>query len=73
MRVFLADVFNGNVVQNDIRFAVMEAFAEAGIAIPSTVRAMPPEHEDGAMGDPAIVPPAAVESVRKSRRKPDPD
>ena len=39
IRVFLADVLNGNIVQNDIRFAVIEAFAAEGIDIPSTPRA----------------------------------
>ncbi len=39
IRVFLADVLNGNVVQNDIRFAVLDAFDAEGIEIPSTPRA----------------------------------
>ncbi|MCV3240936.1 mechanosensitive ion channel family protein [Mesorhizobium sp. ZC-5] len=39
IRVFLADILNGNVVQNDIRFAVLEAFAEAHVDMPSTPRA----------------------------------
>ena len=39
IRVFLADVLNGNVVHNDIRFAILEAFHAEGIEIPSTVRA----------------------------------
>ena len=39
IRVFLADVLNGNVVHNDIRFAILEAFDAEGIEIPSTVRA----------------------------------
>ena len=43
IRVFLADVTNGSGVQNDIRFAVLDRFAQAGIDIPSTPRAMPPE------------------------------
>ena len=39
IRVFLADLMNGNVVQNDIRFAIIETFANAHIEIPSTPRA----------------------------------
>ena len=39
IRVFLADVLNGNIVQNDIRFAVLDAFEREGIEIPSTPRA----------------------------------
>lgn len=34
IRVFLADVSNGATVQNDIRFAVLEAFRREGIEIP---------------------------------------
>lgn len=40
IRVFLADVMNGNIVQNDIRFAVLERFADEHIEIPSTPRAV---------------------------------
>jgi potassium efflux system protein len=39
IRVFLADVLSGNIVQNDIRFAVLDAFDAEGIDIPSTPRA----------------------------------
>lgn len=39
IRVFLADVMNGNTVQNDIRFAVLDAFDAEGIEIPSAARA----------------------------------
>lgn len=42
IRVFLADITSGSGVQNDIRFAVFERFAEAGIEIPSTPRALTP-------------------------------
>ncbi len=38
IRVFLADILNGGTVQNDIRFAVVEAFDREGIEIPSTPR-----------------------------------
>lgn len=40
IRVFLADILNGGVVQNDIRFAVVEAFGKEDIEIPSTPRAV---------------------------------
>lgn len=40
IRVFLADVMNGNIVQNDIRFAVLDAFADQHIEIPSAPRAV---------------------------------
>ncbi len=39
VRVFLADITNGGSVQNEIRFAILDAFEREGIAIPSTVRA----------------------------------
>jgi small-conductance mechanosensitive channel len=42
IRVFLADITNGSGVQNDIRFAVLDRFAQEHIDIPSTPRAMPP-------------------------------
>ncbi|TIO11210.1 mechanosensitive ion channel family protein [Mesorhizobium sp.] len=40
IRVFLADVMNGNIVQNDIRFAVLDLFADQHIEIPSAPRAV---------------------------------
>lgn len=40
IRVFLADILNSNVVQNDIRFAVLERFGQEHIEIPSTPRAV---------------------------------
>ncbi|RWE56363.1 mechanosensitive ion channel family protein [Mesorhizobium sp.] len=40
IRVFLADVMNGNIVQNDIRFAVLDVFADQHIEIPSAPRAV---------------------------------
>jgi small-conductance mechanosensitive channel len=39
IRVFVADILNGSIVQNDIRFAVLEAFDAEGLEIPSTPRA----------------------------------
>lgn len=59
IRVFLSDILNGMKVQNDIRFAVLDAFAAAGIDIPSSPRAMPPVEE-----------PAEEEPPKKPRRSP---
>ncbi|RVC59213.1 mechanosensitive ion channel family protein, partial [Mesorhizobium sp. M4B.F.Ca.ET.088.02.2.1] len=39
-RVFLADILNGNIVQNDIRFAIFDEFNSEHIEIPSTPRAV---------------------------------
>ncbi len=39
VRMIIADVLNGSSVQNDIRFAVLDAFDAEGIDIPSTPRA----------------------------------
>lgn len=39
IRFFLADLLGSNTVQNDVRFAVIEAFGRAHIDIPSTPRA----------------------------------
>jgi potassium-dependent mechanosensitive channel len=86
MRVFVADILNGNIVQNDIRFAVLEAFDEAGIEMPSAPRAQveakPPEAAgdppDTGAGDASVpLPPVAVAAsatpAQRTRRKPDPD
>ncbi|UCI23282.1 mechanosensitive ion channel family protein [Mesorhizobium sp. B2-8-5] len=40
IRVFVADIMNGSVVQNDIRFAIFDIFEEERIEIPSTPRAV---------------------------------
>ncbi len=45
IRVFLADVMNGNIAQNDIRFAVLEKFSSEHIEIPSTPRAVVETHK----------------------------
>jgi small-conductance mechanosensitive channel len=45
IRVFLADVMNGNIAQNDIRFAVLERFNGEHIEIPSTPRAVVEIHK----------------------------
>ena len=38
LRVFLADVYDSGTVQNDLRFAMLEAFAREGIAISYAAR-----------------------------------
>lgn len=89
IRVFLADVTNGNTVQNDIRFGILEAFAREGIEIPSTPRYkedQPAKEKWPTDDDKAEVEHAAqrsaeqarteeAEAQRKGRRrkKPDPD
>ncbi|PBC12458.1 mechanosensitive ion channel family protein [Mesorhizobium sp. WSM3859] len=40
IRVFVADIMNSSVVQNDIRFAIFDIFEEEQIEIPSTPRAV---------------------------------
>ncbi|RUM98796.1 mechanosensitive ion channel family protein [Pseudaminobacter arsenicus] len=45
IRAFLADINNGSGVQNDIRFAIIDAFEGAGIPIPSTPRFIEPPPE----------------------------
>ncbi|KQZ81924.1 mechanosensitive ion channel protein [Mesorhizobium sp. Root157] len=40
VRIYLADILNGGGVQNDIRFAILDAFSREGIEIPSTPRAV---------------------------------
>jgi small-conductance mechanosensitive channel len=45
VRVFLADINNGSSVQNDLRFAILDAFEGAGISIPSTPRFIEPPPE----------------------------
>ena len=87
IRVFLADVLNGNVVHNDIRFAILEAFDVEGIEIPSTVRAEIKKPEarwptDDEKDEAGLIDEKAREEAglaeRKARRKgrtrkPDPD
>lgn len=46
LRFFLADILNANVVQNDIRFAILEAFDRERIEIPSTPRAVDPRYAE---------------------------
>ncbi len=87
LRVFLGDVTNGSVVQNDIRFALLEAFDREGIEIPSTPRAERPadverwpidDEKDEASLIEEIARKQAELAERKARgrrrpRKPDPD
>jgi len=40
VRVFVADIMNGSIVQNDIRFAIFDIFEDEHIEIPSTPRAV---------------------------------
>jgi len=88
IRVFLADVLNGAIVQNDIRFTVLDVFDSEHIEIPSTPRAEVKKHQAWPIDDDKIEAEfaereeaeaaAAIErerlakSKRKSR-KPDPD
>lgn len=57
IRVFLADIFNGSTVQNDIRFQIMERFEREHLEIPSTPRAVvetrPREPEEAEAPKPA--------------------
>jgi len=88
IRVFLADVTNGNVAQNDIRFAVLERFTGEHIEIPSTPRAVVEVHKpeawptdddkieaDFAEQEQAKAAAAEAKRLAKPRRskKPDPD
>jgi potassium efflux system protein len=89
IRVFLADVLNGNVVQNDIRFAVLDAFDAEGIDIPSTPRAevkkpeerwpTDDEKDEAALVEERAREQAALAEQKAARRKtgrarkPDPD
>jgi small-conductance mechanosensitive channel len=86
IRFFLADILNGNVVQNDIRFAILEVFEREGIEIPSTPRAVDPRFAEtpqpataevaGVTVDvPAAMAKPAEKPVasRPRRRRPDPE
>jgi potassium efflux system protein len=74
IRVFLADVLNGNTVQNDIRFAVLDAFHSEGIDIPSTPRAelKKPEERwptDDEKDEAALMEAKALKEVEATERK----
>ena len=86
IRLFLSDVLNGVKVQNDIRFAILEAFAQHAIEIPYPHRTLIIGQDDLARatdtsaGQPATpgteakVPDmAAKPAARRRRRRPDPD
>ncbi|CAN7487314.1 mechanosensitive ion channel domain-containing protein [Mesorhizobium sp. LjNodule214] len=88
IRVFLADVLNGAIVQNDIRFTVLDAFDSEHIEIPSTPRAEVKRHQAWPIDDDKTeaefaereeaeaAAAAERERLAKSRRKsrkPDPD
>ncbi len=88
VRVFLADILNGGIVQNDIRFAILEAFEQEGIDIPSSPRApsvkapepwpsdderVEAEHEQKAADAARRAAEEAETKGRRRRRKPDPD
>jgi small-conductance mechanosensitive channel len=59
VRVFLADVMNGVIVQNDLRFAIVEAFDREGITIPFPQREVLLKTETNARADTAAHGPAA--------------
>ncbi len=85
VRAFLADINNGSIVQNDIRFAILDAFGKEGIPIPSTARFIePPPEENWPIDDDKleaehyekeqVKAKAAVERATKRRpKRPDPD
>lgn len=84
IRIFLADILNGVIVQNDIRFAILEVFDVEDIEMPSTPRAavtkpqpLEPEPKAFEVEDASVPsPPADEKSVsgrRRRPRKPDPD
>jgi small-conductance mechanosensitive channel len=85
VRVFIADILSGNTVQNDIRFAILEAFDHENIAIPSTPRFIPPPppedwpaDDDKAEAEHFELAKAREEKAkqpppRRKGRKPDPD
>lgn len=83
IRAFLSDIMNAVTVQNDIRFAIMEAFERERIGIPFQPRAVslageqypPPPAMPAAPPAPPSEEPAQDEPARKRgrRRRPAPD
>lgn len=76
IRLFLSDVMNSAIVQNDIRFAIIEAFDREGIDIPFPHRKLlmdfvptPPV----AQPEPVAEAPLEKPARSRRRRKPDPD
>jgi len=81
IRFFLADITSSGGVQNDIRFAIMDAFNREGIEIPSTARAEykrpvlePWPHDDdkteAEFAERERLKAEKEEKARKGRRKP---
>jgi len=81
IRLFLSDVLNGSIVQNDIRFAIIEAFEREGIDIPYPHRKLlmdfaPPVAVTQPVPNPGAVDATQVDKPapsKRRRRKPDPD
>jgi len=69
IRAFLADIVNSSSIQNDIRFAVIDAFAREDIIIPSTARFIMPdegaEHEEKPLAEPEKL----VDKTRRGRKE----
>ncbi len=84
VRIFLADILGSLAVQNDIRFAIVEAFERERIVIPFPQREVllrretePPAGDMSAPPVPAASPtetaaPPAGPAVRRRRKRPDP-
>ena len=73
IRFFLADILNGNVVQNDVRFAILEVFEREGIEIPSNPRAVDPRFPEAQQPAAAVVAGVTGGSARvrgEARRRP---
>ncbi len=75
IRVFLADVLNSNIIHNDMRFAVLDAFDAAGIDIPSSPRAMetnPPEVLPAKTAEADAARPIEKDTTSTLRQRPEP-
>ena len=77
IRMFLADILNGSIVQNDVRFAVLEAFEASEIEIPSAPRMVEP-HPEAEKPHPFAARADNPDDLgatprRKSRKRTDPD
>jgi small-conductance mechanosensitive channel len=75
IRVFLADVTNGNIVHNDLRFTILDVFDAEGIEIPSAVRAEVPKSgsrwpTDDEKDEAALIEERAREAAALAERKP---
>ena len=86
IRVFLSDVLNGVKVQNDIRFTILEAFAQRSIEIPYPHRTLIIGQDDlaratetsaaqaaGSETGTAVADVAAKPAARRRRARPSPD